>query len=59
MSDLSIAARALKLKLEVQRVLSGNAAIFLPVDVKVLLSEQADILSALAQAVSNLQGEDF
>lgn len=59
MSDLTIAARALKLRFDVMRVLSGSAAIFLPGEVKTLLQEQADILSALAQMVQNQQGEDF
>lgn len=59
MADLSLSARALKLKLDIKRVLSGSAAIFLPADVKDLLSEQAAIIAALAQIISNLQGEDF
>lgn len=58
MADLTLAARALKLRYDVQRVLSGSAAIFLPADVKVLMQEQADILSGLAQAVASLQKGD-
>lgn len=57
MSELSIAARALKLRYDTQRILSGSAAIFLPAEVKALLGEQADILSGLAQAVAALQKE--
>jgi hypothetical protein len=59
MADMTIAARAMKLRHDVQRVLSGSSAIFLPAEVKTLLQEQADILSALAQLVQNQQGEDF
>lgn len=53
MADLTLAARALKFRLDVARVLSGSSSVFLSADVKALLREQSELIAEIAQRLQH------